>query len=326
MQSNLTPRYIIIGVILAWAIFALKPTWQYQNMTADEKEELRTSGDLEQIESRIIRQGLDLKGGMYIVLEADIPTLMENLASMKDDRLKGILATAKEKSTSPDENFFTVFEQDVKADGIKLSRYYHQYGASLDEIMLALKGEADDAINRVLERGFGDRPVINVSWHDAVAYCEWMSKATGKTYRLPTEAEWEYAARGGNKSKGYEYSGSNNLDALGWYNNNSGRKTHPVAQKQPNELGLYDMSGNVWEWCSDWYGDYSRRVGKYVESTLSEDVVQTNPQGPNSGEKRVLRGGYWNSNGSLCQVAYRYGGPPDRRHYYYGFRLVLSQD
>lgn len=151
MQSNLTPRYLIIGVILAWAIFALKPTWQYQNMTADEKEELRTSGDPEQIESRIIRQGLDLKGGMYIVLEADIPTLMENLASMKDDRLKGILATAKEKSTSPDVDFFTVFEQDVKADGIKLSRYYHQYGASLDDIMLALKEEADDAINRVLE-------------------------------------------------------------------------------------------------------------------------------------------------------------------------------
>ncbi len=151
MQSNLTPRYLIIGVILAWAIFALKPTWQYQNMTADEKEELRTSGDLEQIESRIIRQGLDLKGGMYIVLEADIPTLMENLASMKDDRLKGILATAKEKSTSPDQDFFTVFEQDVKTDGIKLSRYYHQYGASLDDIMLALKEEADDAINRVLE-------------------------------------------------------------------------------------------------------------------------------------------------------------------------------
>jgi preprotein translocase subunit SecD len=120
-------------------------------MTADEKEELRTSGDLEQIESRIIRQGLDLKGGMYIVLEADIPTLMGNLASMKDERLEAILTSAKEKSTLPDVDFFTVFEQDVKADGIKLSRYYHQYGASLDDIMTALKDEADDAINRVLE-------------------------------------------------------------------------------------------------------------------------------------------------------------------------------
>ena len=151
MQSNLTPRYLIICVILAWAIYALLPTWQYQNMTDDEKEELRTAGELEQIESRIIRQGLDLKGGMYIVLEADIPTLMSNLADMKDDRLEAILASAKEKSTLPDVDFFTVFEQDVKADGIKLSRYYHQYGASLDDIMTALKDEADDAINRVLE-------------------------------------------------------------------------------------------------------------------------------------------------------------------------------
>ena len=151
MQSNLTPRYLIICVILAWAIYALLPTWQYQNMTDDEKEELRTAGELEQIESRIIRQGLDLKGGMYIVLEADIPTLMSNLADMKDARLEGILASAKEKSTLPNVDFFTVFEQDVKADGIKLSRYYHQYGASLDDIMTALKDEADDAINRVLE-------------------------------------------------------------------------------------------------------------------------------------------------------------------------------
>jgi len=151
MQSNLTPKYLIIGVILAWAIYALLPTWQYQNLSADEKEELRTAGELEQIESRIIRQGLDLKGGMYIVLEADIPTLMSNLADMKDDRLEGILASAKEKSTAPDVDFFTVFEQDVKVDGIKLSRYYHQYGASLDDILTSLKDEADDAINRVLE-------------------------------------------------------------------------------------------------------------------------------------------------------------------------------
>jgi len=151
MQSNLTPRYLIIGVILSWAIYALLPTWQFQNLSADEKEELRTTGELEKIESRIIRQGLDLKGGMYIVLEADIPTLMNNLADMRDDRLDGILASAKEKSSAPDVDFFTVFEQEVNADGIKLSRYYHQYGASLDDILTSLKDEADDAINRVLE-------------------------------------------------------------------------------------------------------------------------------------------------------------------------------
>ena len=151
MQHNLTPRYLIIAVILAWAVYALLPTWQYQNMTEDKKEELRTAGELERVESRIIRQGLDLKGGMYIVLEADIPALMGNLASLKDDRLETIIEGAQKKSTNPDVDFFTAFEEDVKTDGIKLSRYYHEYGASLDDIITALKDEADDAINRVLE-------------------------------------------------------------------------------------------------------------------------------------------------------------------------------
>jgi len=151
MQHNLTPRYLIIGVILAWAVYTLQPTWQYQNMTEDKKEELRTAGELEQVESRIIRQGLDLKGGMYIVLEADIPTLLGNLASLKDNRLKMIIEGAQKKSANPDVDFFTAFEEAVKTDGIKLSRYYHEYGASLDDIIIALKDEADDAINRVLE-------------------------------------------------------------------------------------------------------------------------------------------------------------------------------
>ena len=151
MQSNLTPRYLIIGIILVWAIYALLPTWQYQRLTNEEKENLRITGELESIESQIIRQGLDLKGGMYIVLEADVPALVGNLASMKDDQLESILQTAKEKSQSPDTEFFTVFEQEVIANDVKLSLYYHQYGASLDDIMTALKDEADDAINRVLE-------------------------------------------------------------------------------------------------------------------------------------------------------------------------------
>ena len=151
MQNNLTPRYIIIAVILGWAIWSLWPTYQYQSMSEERKEELRVSGELEQVESRIIRQGLDLKGGMYIVLEADIPKLVENLAPIKDERLEAIIADAKEQSNDPSKDFFTVFEENVKEDGIKLSRYYHEYGASLEDIMTALKDEADDAINRVLE-------------------------------------------------------------------------------------------------------------------------------------------------------------------------------
>ena len=151
MSHNLTPRYIIIGIIFAWAIYALSPTWQYQNMNPEKIEELRTSGKLEQIESRIIRQGLDLKGGMYIVLEADIPKLIENLASIKDERLSKIILSAKESSLNPNLDFFNTFENLVVKNDIKLSRYYYEYGATIDEIIDALKNEADDAINRVLE-------------------------------------------------------------------------------------------------------------------------------------------------------------------------------
>tara|TARA_S200000501_G_scaffold291341_1_gene276541 strand:+ start:6616 stop:8502 length:1887 start_codon:yes stop_codon:yes gene_type:complete len=151
MQKSLTPRFLIIGVILAWAVYALLPTWEYQQMTEEEKEELRTLGELEKTESRIIRQGLDLKGGMYIVLEADIPLLVNNLASMKDDRLNKIIEDSKEKSIQQNQDFISVFDKEVRNDGIKLSRYYHEYGASLDQIITSLNEEADDAINRVLE-------------------------------------------------------------------------------------------------------------------------------------------------------------------------------
>lgn len=115
---------------------------------------------------------------------------------------------------------------------------------------------------------------------------------TGKNFRMPTEAEWEYAARGGNKSRGYKYSGSNILDDVGWYDSNSSSSTHDVGLLDPNELGLYDMSGNVWEWCADWYGSY-------------DSNSQSNPIGPSSGSYRVRRGGSWGSLAWFCRVSFR---------------------
>ena len=153
-------------------------------------------------------------------------------------------------------------------------------------------------------------PVETVTWEDCQIFITKLNGLTGKKFRLPTEAEWEYAARGGNKSRGYKYSGSNTLSNVAWYNDNSADKTHPVATKAPNELGLYDMSGNVWEWCCDWYGDYS-------------SSAQYNPTGPNSGSYRVFRGGSWNSDAGRWRVSDRNFMFPWYLGHHLGLRLAL---
>ena len=155
-----------------------------------------------------------------------------------------------------------------------------------------------------------NHPVIHVSWNDAVEFCNWLKQKTGANFRLPTEAEWEYAARGGAKSRGYKYSGSNSIGDVAWYGDNSGSKTHAVGTKSPNELGIYDMSGNVWEWCEDWYGDYS-------------GGSQTNPKGPSSGSSRVRRGGSCYYGVKNCRVSYRSSDSPDNSDSFLGFRVVL---
>ena len=155
-------------------------------------------------------------------------------------------------------------------------------------------------------------PVEKVSWDDCQEFISKLNRITGKTFRLPTEAEWEYAARGGKKSRGYQYSGSNNLSDVAWYGDNSGNKTHAVGTKQPNELGIYDMSGNVWEWCQDLYGRYS-------------SYSQTNPTGANNGLYRMNRGGSWGVNAWNCRSSGRDNITPGSRYNYLGLRLVLSE-
>ena len=156
-----------------------------------------------------------------------------------------------------------------------------------------------------------NNPVEAIYWEEAKQFCEKLSQLTGKKYTLPTEAQWEYAARGGEKSQGYKYSGSNDISAVAWYMDNSNDQTHPVKQKSPNELGLYDMTGNVLEWCSDWY--YSN----YYSSSS-----QTNPTGPSGGIFRVVRGGCWGSEARNCRVSYRGYYDPSSRSNYCGFRIV----
>ena len=172
------------------------------------------------------------------------------------------------------------------------------------------------------------RPVESISWFEMVDFCNRLSAKQGLTpcyeiqgeqvswlpdakgYRLPTEAEWEYAARGGRYGRGFEYAGSPELDQVAWYDANSNGERQPVGQKRPNALGLYDMSGNVWEWCWDWYGDYPSEP-------------QADPIGPEGGSRRVNRGGSWSSVAVVCRVASRdYFSHPTGRGYDLGFRLA----
>ena len=153
------------------------------------------------------------------------------------------------------------------------------------------------------------RPVENVSLEDCQEFIRKLNALTGKQFRLPTEAEWEYAARGGNRSRGYKYAGSDNLGSVAWFEGNSSSQTHDVGQKSPNELGLYDISGNVWEWCQDWYGSYS-------------SGSQTNPAGPSSGSYRVGRGGSWRNGARICRSSLRCNFTPSLSFNYLGLRLA----
>lgn len=200
-------------------------------------------------------------------------------------------------------------DNEKPAHKVTLSDYY----IGQTEVTQAL-WEAVMGSNPSYRRG-DNLPVGNVSWNDCQVFIQKLKQLTGKQFRLPTEAEWEYAARGGRKSRGYKYAGGNNIGSVAWYDDNSGGRTHPVATKQANELGIYDMSGNVWEWCSDWYDGY-------------QSSSQSDPHGPLLGLGRVDRGGGYFDNfndARTCRVSRRDNNTPDCRYLNFGFRLSCNR-
>ncbi len=204
-------------------------------------------------------------------------------------------ATAEQTGADSDES---------PTHSVTLSDYYIGETEVTQELWQAVMGS-----NPSWFTGNMQRPVECVSWNDCQTFITKLNELTGESFALPTEAQWEYAARGGKSTKGYLYSGSNSIADVAWYKDNSSDTTHPVKSKSPNELGLYDMSGNVYEWCADWYGSYS-------------STSQTNPVGPSTGSHRVRRGGSWSYYATICRIADRDYCTPPSLTYNFGLRLA----
>lgn len=197
-------------------------------------------------------------------------------------------------------------EDERPAHQVTLSSYWIGQTEVTQELWLALMDEnpSNDSGSKL--------PVEGVTWDDCQEFIAKLNEATGKNFRLPSEAQWEYAARGGNLSKGYKYSGSNNLDEVAWHSGNSGETTHPVGTKKANELGIYDMIGNVWEWCNDWWSD-----------TYYSESPQNDPEGPSYSPFKTLRGlSCWDDHSGIYRISVRYPWDKDSA-YDSGFRLAL---
>ena len=229
---------------------------------------------------------------------------------------KGVLLMGNESREHDEKSIHS-----VRLDGYKIGKYEVTNGQYCEFLNAKGNNEGEGGTWIYLEyskiekkgnnffpiSGYENHPVVVVSWEGATEFAKW------KGVRLPTEAEWEFAAKGGNLTKDYSYSGSNQIEEVAWFEDNSENRTHPVGQKKPNELGIYDMSGNVWEWCNDWYNEYY-----YVSSP------HRNPQGPDKGTEKVLRGGELQFKEIYCRVYNRYSISPSARNTRIGFRLAKN--
>ena len=257
-------------------------------------------------------------------------TITVNGVSFNMIKVEGGTFNMGAQSTDPNgENYDSEAWEEQPVHSVTLDDYYIGETEVTQELWEAVMGTTIEQQRQEVEEYYGfdcdlygqgaTYPMYYISWNDCQEFIAKLNQLTGKRFCLPTEAEWEYAARGGNKSRGYKYAGSNTIGEVAWYDDNAcggvGKNspaygTHPVGTKSPNELGLYDMSGNVLEWCSDWDGEYS-------------SSSQTNPTGPTSGSGRVLRGGSWRNGAHGCRVSDRYYFNPGYRGSECGFRLAL---
>ena len=233
--------------------------------------------------------------GSTVSLSAELNKLINNMVYVSGGTF--IMGATSEQGSDADDS-------EKPTHSVTLSSYYICKYEVTQALWRAVMGSNPSYFK-------GDNlPVERVSWNDCQTFINRLNNYTGRNFRLPTEAEWEFAARGGNYSRRYKYSGSNYIGDVAWYCDNSDR-THPVGTKQANELGLYDMSGNVWEWCSDWYGSYS-------------SYSQSNPTGATSGFGRVERGGNWCGLARYCCSSHRSYYAPGNSFDDLGLRLVLS--
>ena len=269
----------VVALLVGWGVYA----YSRQNKNVDTPEP--TSGEVK------------LDANLTPQQKTEIDGLLSNMVKVEGGTFT-MGATSEQGSDA--------YDDEKPTHSVTLSSFYLCKYEVTQALWQAVMGENPSNFK-------GDNlPVEQVSWDDCQTFITRLNSLTGRKFRLPTEAEWEYAARGGNRSRGYKYSGSNTFSDVAWFDDNSGSKTHPVGSKSPNELGLYDMSGNVWEWCSDRYGTYS-------------STSQTNPTGPSSGSYRVYRGGSWFNGTRFCRSSTRNYFTPDYRYGRLGLRLALSQ-